>query len=162
MELLRSRSHGFEVVIDFGQIYEGRVAAPCHTPPVMSLVYARALSVTLGEAVDLHFLLTAWAKTAARQHEIDGWMMYVLEDNPTLPASLLNSYQPGVFQDDEAVDVVLAELSTEDMFHIWARELPEFVGESLLGAVASQWRARALPSTTASTCRSNSGKNCGI
>ena len=69
--------------------------------------------------VDLHFLLTAWAKTASRQHEIAGWMMRVLEDNPTLPASLLNAYQPDVFRDDEAVEIVLAELTTEDMFHIW-------------------------------------------
>ena len=69
--------------------------------------------------VDLHFLLTAWAKTASRQHEIAGWMMRVLEDNPTLPASLLNAYQPGVFQDDEGVEIVLTELSTEDLFRIW-------------------------------------------
>ena len=63
--------------------------------------------------------MTAWAKTASRQHEIAGWMMRVLEDNPTLPAALLNAYQPGVFQDDEAVEVTLAELTTEDLFHIW-------------------------------------------
>ncbi|HZT75349.1 MAG TPA: DUF4255 domain-containing protein [Vicinamibacterales bacterium] len=69
--------------------------------------------------VDLHFLLTAWAKTASRQHEIAGWMMRVLEDNPTLPASLLNAYQPDVFQDEEGVEVVLTELSTEDLFRIW-------------------------------------------
>jgi hypothetical protein len=69
--------------------------------------------------VDLHFLLTAWAKTASRQHEIAGWMMRVLEDNPILPASLLNAYQPDVFQDDEGVEVLLTELATEDMFRIW-------------------------------------------
>jgi hypothetical protein len=69
--------------------------------------------------LDLHFLMTAWAKTASRQHEIAGWMMRVLEDNPTLPAALLNAYQPGVFQDDEGVEVTLAELTTEDLFHIW-------------------------------------------
>jgi hypothetical protein len=69
--------------------------------------------------VDLHFLLTAWAKTASRQHEIAGWMMRVMEDNPILPASLLNAYQPDVFGEDEAVEVALAELTTEDMFHIW-------------------------------------------
>jgi len=32
--------------------------------------------------VELHFLLTAWAKTASLQHEIAGWMMRTLEDNP--------------------------------------------------------------------------------
>jgi hypothetical protein len=69
--------------------------------------------------IDLHFLLTAWAKTATRQHEIAGWMMRVLEDNPTLPAGLLNAYQPDVFRDDEAVDVALTELTTEDLFRIW-------------------------------------------
>jgi hypothetical protein len=69
--------------------------------------------------LDLHFLLTAWAKTASRQHEIAGWMMRVLEDNATLPAALLNAYQPDVFHDDETVDVTLAELTTEDLFHIW-------------------------------------------
>jgi len=69
--------------------------------------------------VDLHFLLTAWAKTASRQHEIAGWMMRVLEDNPILPAALLNAYRPDVFHDDEGVEVVLTELSTEDMFRIW-------------------------------------------
>src|SRR5688500_18069275 len=69
--------------------------------------------------LDLHFLLTAWAKTASRQHEIAGWMMRVLEDNATLPAALLNAYQPDVFHDDETVDVTIAELTTEDLFHIW-------------------------------------------
>jgi hypothetical protein len=69
--------------------------------------------------VDVHFLLTAWAKTASRQHEIAGWMMRVLEDNAIVPASLLNAYRPDVFQPDEAVEVVLGDLATEDMFRIW-------------------------------------------
>jgi hypothetical protein len=69
--------------------------------------------------VDLHFLLTAWAKTASRQHEIAGWMMRVMEDNSTIPASLLEAYQPGVFHADEAVELVLGDLSTEDLFRIW-------------------------------------------
>lgn len=69
--------------------------------------------------LDLHFLLTAWARTSSRQHEIAGWMMRVLEDHPTLPASLLNASRPGVFHTDEAVEVVQGELSTEDMFRIW-------------------------------------------
>jgi len=69
--------------------------------------------------VDLHFLLTAWARTASRQHEIAGWMMRVMEDNPILPAALLNAYQPDVFHEDEGVEVGLAELTTEDLFHIW-------------------------------------------
>ena len=69
--------------------------------------------------VDLHFFLTAWAQTAPRQHEIAGWMMRVMEDSPVLPAGILNAPRPGVFQPDEAVEIVLADLSTEDLFRIW-------------------------------------------
>jgi hypothetical protein len=69
--------------------------------------------------LDLHFLLTAWAKKASLQNEIAGWMMRVMEDNPTLPASMLNAYQPNVFQPDEAVDLTFTELSVEDMFRVW-------------------------------------------
>jgi len=69
--------------------------------------------------LDIHFLLTAWAKKASLQNEIAGWMMRVMEDNGTLPASILNAYQPNVFHADEAVDVALTELSVEDMFRVW-------------------------------------------
>ena len=44
----------FEVVIDFGQTYEGSTPTPCHTRIVMSPVYARALLQTLGEALDAY------------------------------------------------------------------------------------------------------------
>jgi hypothetical protein len=69
--------------------------------------------------LELHFMLTAWAKKASLQHEIAGWMMRVIEDIPTLPAALLNAYNPSVFDEDEAVEVTLTTLSVDDMFHIW-------------------------------------------
>jgi len=69
--------------------------------------------------LDVHFLLTAWAKTAGLQHEIAGWMMRTLEDHPILPAGLLNAYRGGVFHPDEGVEVALTQLSVDDMFHIW-------------------------------------------
>jgi len=69
--------------------------------------------------LELHFLLTAWAKTASIQHELAGWMMRTLEDNAVLPASLLNSYKPNVFFPEETVEIALAQLSTEDLFDIW-------------------------------------------
>ena len=64
-------------------------------------------------------MLTAWAKTATVQHEIAGWMMRTMEDNPLYYPSLLNSYKPDVFFPDETVEVSLAQLSVEDMFNIW-------------------------------------------
>jgi hypothetical protein len=69
--------------------------------------------------LELHFLLTAWAKTASLQDELAGWMMRTLEDNPVLYPSLLNSYKPGVFYPEETVEIGLAQLSTEDLFDIW-------------------------------------------
>lgn len=69
--------------------------------------------------LDLHFLLTAWAKTASLQNEIAGWMMRVMEDNTSLPPSILNAYQPNVFGPEEGVEIGLTELSVEDMFRVW-------------------------------------------
>lgn len=69
--------------------------------------------------LELHFMLTSWAKQASLQHEIAGWMMRTLEDNPVLYPSLLNSYKPGVFYPEETVEIALAQLSVEDMFNIW-------------------------------------------
>ena len=69
--------------------------------------------------LDLHFLLTAWAKDASLQHTIAGWMMRLLEDTPVLPAGLLNHRVSGVFHPDETVEVGLTELTTEELFRIW-------------------------------------------
>jgi Pvc16 N-terminal domain len=69
--------------------------------------------------LDLHFLLTAWAKTASLQNEIAGWMMRVMEDNTSLPPSILNAYQADVFGPEEGVEIGLTELSVEDMFRVW-------------------------------------------
>lgn len=69
--------------------------------------------------LELHFMLTAWAKQATLQHEIAGWMMRTMEDNPVYYPGLLNSYKPDVFFPDETVEIALAQLSVEDMFNIW-------------------------------------------
>jgi hypothetical protein len=69
--------------------------------------------------LDLHFLLTPWGSHPSTQHVLAGWMMRVLEDTPVLPSGLLNRRTPGVFQPDESVEIVLGELATEDLFHLW-------------------------------------------
>jgi hypothetical protein len=70
-------------------------------------------------AVDMHFILTAWGGSASLQHTVAGWMMRIMEDTPLLPAGLLNSIIPDVFQPEEAVEVMLADLSNEDLLHVW-------------------------------------------
>ncbi|WP_320039966.1 DUF4255 domain-containing protein [uncultured Desulfobacter sp.] len=69
--------------------------------------------------VELHFLITIWGNDASLQNTLVGWIMRILEDTPTLPAGVLNSVIPGVFHPDETVDILLAELRTEDLFRIW-------------------------------------------
>jgi hypothetical protein len=67
--------------------------------------------------LDLYYLLTAWAQDASLQHAIAGWMMRVLEDQPTFPPGLLNWRGQNVFR--ESVTLSLAELETETLFRIW-------------------------------------------
>lgn len=69
--------------------------------------------------LDLHFLVTAWAKDASLQHAIAAWMMRILEDTPSLPPGLLNHRFPNTFHSDETVELVLTELTTEELFRIW-------------------------------------------
>jgi hypothetical protein len=69
--------------------------------------------------LDLHFLVTAWAKDASLQHAIAAWMMRILEDTPSLPTGLLNYRFLNTFQSDETVELVLTELTTEELFRIW-------------------------------------------
>jgi hypothetical protein len=80
---------------------------------------ARRERHTSNLALELHVLLTAWAKQASRQQEIAGWMMRTLHDHPVLTASLLNEYSVNVFSDGESIRVVRAELSVEEMCHVW-------------------------------------------
>ncbi len=69
--------------------------------------------------LDLHFVLTPWGKDASTQNAIAGWMMRMLEDTPVLPSGLLNRRLAGVFRPDESVEVVIGEMATEDLFHLW-------------------------------------------
>jgi len=70
--------------------------------------------------LDLHFLITAWGKDASLRHAILGWAMRALEDTPTLGAGELNAaWDDAVFDPSEAMEIVLAEMSNEDLSGIW-------------------------------------------
>jgi Pvc16 N-terminal domain len=70
--------------------------------------------------LDLHYLMTAWAKDAGTQQRLLGWAISVVQDTPTLPAGLLNSYGPQpVFRPDETVEVLWETLSQQDVYDIW-------------------------------------------
>lgn len=70
--------------------------------------------------VDLHFLLSPWAKSAVRQLRILGWAMRELQNVPVLPAGLLNHYGPehDTFRPHEAVELICEPLPLSDMSHV--------------------------------------------
>ena len=71
--------------------------------------------------LDIHFMLTSWAKTAAKQQRLLGWAMHQIEDIAILPSGLLNSVgpEPGIFRSDEMVEIICDPISMQDMFNIW-------------------------------------------
>lgn len=76
--------------------------------------------------VDLHFLLIPRAGSSQLQQLILGWMMRVLEDNPSLPASILNSGREGTFTPDEHLEVTQDALTTEEILRIWDQAPSDF------------------------------------
>ena len=71
--------------------------------------------------LDLHYVLTAWGRTAIVQQRLLGWSARALADLPVLNAGLLNHYgrPERAFGDGEYVDLVPEALSMQDMTHVW-------------------------------------------
>jgi hypothetical protein len=100
-------------------LYNAAVSVARRNLPAKVLPDGRKLRPPL--PLDLYFLLTPWAKTAELQHRLLGWAMRVIDDSPTLPASLLNHYgpEPDTFRVDETVTVVNEPISLQDIYNIW-------------------------------------------
>ena len=70
--------------------------------------------------LDLHFLVTAWAKEARDAQQLLGWAMRTIDDTPALHASLLNTYSnEPVFAEGEGVELLWEPLSLGDLYNIW-------------------------------------------
>lgn len=70
--------------------------------------------------VDLHYLLTPWGQSAAKQHDILGFAVRTLQDIATLPAAVLNQrLATPSFLPDESVELVMDQLSIQDMGSVW-------------------------------------------
>jgi hypothetical protein len=71
--------------------------------------------------LDLHFLVTAWAKTAIRQQRMLGFAIRTIEDTPILPAGVLNQHspEPNVFRPEETVELVFESVGIQDFSYIW-------------------------------------------
>jgi hypothetical protein len=70
--------------------------------------------------LDLHYLLTAWARSALMQQKLLGWAIRALEDNPVLPATLLNDGGwDGTFGATETVELVWQPLPPQEEWDLW-------------------------------------------
>jgi hypothetical protein len=69
--------------------------------------------------VDIHLLLTVWAQESNMQLRVAGWLMRLLENYSILPFALLEAASPGVFSPDETVEMLVDDLATEDLLHLW-------------------------------------------
>lgn len=75
-------------------------------------------------SLDLHILVSAWAGTALEEQVTMAWAMRQLHLHPLLDASSL-SPEPG-WDADEVIQIVPAELSTEDLMRIWDALEPSY------------------------------------
>jgi hypothetical protein len=72
--------------------------------------------------LDLHYIVSAWAKTAVKQQRLLGWMVRMFEDVPILPTGLLNHYgpEPDIFRPGETVEILLESLTLQDWNNLWS------------------------------------------
>lgn len=74
--------------------------------------------------LDLHYLLTVWASSALAEHTILGWVTRELYRHQALSKSDLTP-EPG-WADDDVIQVIPNEISTEDMMRIWDALQPAY------------------------------------
>jgi hypothetical protein len=70
--------------------------------------------------LDLHYLVTAWARSALMQQKLLGWAIRALDDNPVLPATLLNDGGwAGTFAPTETVELSWQPLAAQEEWDLW-------------------------------------------
>jgi hypothetical protein len=72
--------------------------------------------------LDLHYVLSAWARSAVKQQRLLGWTIRMFEDVPILPTGLLNNYgpEPEIFHPGETVEIILESLTLQDLNNLWS------------------------------------------
>jgi len=103
-------------------LYLYRVTINEHSRQARPAMAPHARSLPLG--LDLHLLLTVWAGNALDEHIMLAWAMRQLHLFPILDASFL-SPEAG-WGRDEVIQLIPAELPTEDMMRIWDALDPAF------------------------------------
>lgn len=76
--------------------------------------------------LDLHFMITPWARDVEQQLRMLGWVMRLMEDTGVLSSGHLNHYLPetDTFAPHEGVELVCDPLSLSDYLTLWDRLRP--------------------------------------
>lgn len=74
--------------------------------------------------LELHFLMTAWAATAAAEHHLMSWAMRELHMAATYDRGRLRP--AALWRADETIQITPSELSHEDMMRIWDAMTPSY------------------------------------
>ena len=75
-------------------------------------------------SLDLHFLISVWADSAAAEQTICAWAMHQLHQHPIMDVSSLS--EEGGWRNDDVVQIIPAELSNEDLMRIWDALAPDY------------------------------------
>jgi hypothetical protein len=72
--------------------------------------------------LDLHYMVSVWARTAVKQQRLLGWVVRTLEDIPILPAGMLNNFGPEaeIFRPGETVEVIFDQMTLQDLYNLWS------------------------------------------
>jgi hypothetical protein len=71
--------------------------------------------------IDLFYLISAWGRSIARQHELLAWCMRALEDVSVLPSGVLNGPGPDddTFRAYEGLELVCESLPLAELHNLW-------------------------------------------
>jgi len=75
-------------------------------------------------SVDLHFLISVWADSAAAEQTICTWTMQQLHRHPIMDVSSLT--EEGGWRNEDVVQIIPAELSNEDLMRVWDALAPNY------------------------------------
>lgn len=74
--------------------------------------------------LDLHYLVTYWGREAQAEQKLLTWTMQQLQSNPILDKSILTT--DAQWETTETVQLILADLSLEDILRIWDALGPKY------------------------------------
>jgi uncharacterized protein DUF4255 len=75
-------------------------------------------------SIDLHYLVSFWAKSAENEHLALAWTMRQLHDVPVLDSSILS--REAAWTSEDLIQLIPEEIETEELMRIWDTLEPKY------------------------------------